>query len=86
LAFVHENQRAAEPELRATMQGVAAACLGLGVITASVIGGYVLERGGGRRLFELAAMVAAGSLVLYLARSFLERRAHLSPRAVSGQA
>ncbi len=86
LAFVHENQRAAEPALRATMQGIAAACLGLGVIAATVVGGYVLEHGGGRRLFELAAALAAASCVLFLVRRPLERRAHLSPRPVSSQA
>jgi predicted MFS family arabinose efflux permease len=86
LAFVHENQRIAPPELRATMQGIAAGCLGLGMIVATVLGGYVLERWGGRRLFELAASLAASSLPLYLARGLLERRADLSRRAVSGQA
>ena len=86
LAFVHENQRAAEPALRATMQGIAAACLGLGVIAATVLGGYTLEHWGGRRLFQLAAGLAATSFLLYLVRHPLARRAHLSPRPVSGQA
>lgn len=86
LAFVHENQRAAEPHLRATMQGIAAACLGLGVISATVLGGYALEHWGGRRLFELAGGLAGCSLLLYLLRLLQQRRAGLSLPVLSGQA
>jgi predicted MFS family arabinose efflux permease len=85
LAFVHENQRTTEPHLRATMQGVAAASLGLGVISATVVGGFALEHWGGRRLFEVAALLALLSLALYLLRFPLGNPAPLSRRAISGQ-
>jgi MFS family permease len=85
LAFVHENQRTTEPHLRATMQGVAAASLGLGVISATVVGGFALEHWGGRRLFEIAALLALSSLALYLLRFPLSSPAPLSRGAVSGQ-
>ena len=75
LAFVHENQHACPPELRATVQGLAAACLGLGSITATMCGSILLQRFGGRVLFEVAALFATASLVAYGARLWLHARA-----------
>jgi PPP family 3-phenylpropionic acid transporter len=75
LAFVHENQEAAPPELRATVQGLGAACLGFGMITATLVGGSILQRWGGRALFEIAALFALLSSLLYGARSYLALRA-----------
>jgi PPP family 3-phenylpropionic acid transporter len=71
LAFVHDNQERAPSELRATVQGLAAACLGVGMITATLCGGYVLEHFGGRVLFEVAGACAFASLLLYLLRVHL---------------
>jgi PPP family 3-phenylpropionic acid transporter len=68
LAFVHDNQEGAPSELRATVQGLAAAWLGVGMITATLGGGYLLEMWGGRALFELAGACALASLVLYALR------------------
>jgi PPP family 3-phenylpropionic acid transporter len=74
LAFVHENQDAAPPELRATVQGLAAACLGLGSITATMCGSILLERLGGRALFEVACLFALASLLAYGVRMWLSAR------------
>lgn len=65
LAFTYENQAGTAPEIRATVQGLASACLGVGTMTATVIGGYLLEHLGGQRLFEVAAIGAAGSALLF---------------------
>jgi PPP family 3-phenylpropionic acid transporter len=73
LVFVHENQRGATQEVRATVQGLGAAFLGLGTSSATLVGGYVLEHRGGRALFELASCVAALAACLYLVRSVLLR-------------
>jgi PPP family 3-phenylpropionic acid transporter len=77
LAFVHENQHGAPPELRATVQGLAAACLGLGMITATLCGSYLLETFGGRTVFDVASLFAAASCLLYGVRAWLAAR---SPR------
>lgn len=70
LVFVHENQEGAPIELRATVQGLAAACMGLGMISATLVGGYVLEHFGGRALFTCASVLAALSALLYGVRSY----------------
>ena len=75
LAFVHENQSAAPSEIRATVQGVAQACIGAGNLGATLIGGYVLERFGGRVLFDLAACAALLAASCYAAREWLLRTA-----------
>jgi PPP family 3-phenylpropionic acid transporter len=62
LAFIHENQSSVDDAIRATVQGVAVACMGLGMIVAILAGGNVLEHFGGRVLFRLAtgsALLAA---------------------------
>jgi len=69
LAFVHENQRGAPASLRATVQGVAAACVGIGMVAATVLGGYGLERYGARQIFQTAAWIALFSALMYAARS-----------------
>lgn len=74
LAFVHANQEGAPSALRATVQGFAAACLGLGMIVATLLGGYVMEHLGGRLLFELAAVCALLAAVCYGARARLAAR------------
>lgn len=70
LVFVHENQEHAPLALRATVQGLAAACLGLGMISATLLGGQVLEHLGGRALFSCASLSALFSVVLYAARAY----------------
>jgi PPP family 3-phenylpropionic acid transporter len=78
LAFVHDNQEGAPTELRATVQGLAAAWLGLGMISATLGGGWVLERWGGRALFEAAGVCAFVSLALYALRlRFMARDARV---------
>ena len=77
LAFVHENQAEAPGHMRATVQGIASACLGVGTMTAIVVGGYGLERLGGRTLFLLASVASLGSVLLYLAR-IVVRSQHLA--------
>ena len=69
LVFVHENQQGAANEVRATVQGLGAACLGLGTSAATLFGGYVLEHLGGSRLFELASFTAALAAALYILRA-----------------
>jgi PPP family 3-phenylpropionic acid transporter len=68
LAFIHENQARTDDSIRATVQGVAVACMGLGMISATLLGGYVLEALGGRVLFRLASGAALLALVCYLLR------------------
>lgn len=71
LVFVHENQIGVPEEVRATVQGFVAASLGLGMIIATVIGGYVMEAFGGRVVFTLAALSALGAAILYAWRARL---------------
>jgi len=70
LVFVHENQEGTPFALRATVQGLSAACLGLGMISATLLGGYVLEHFGGRALFTCASVSAACSALLYALRAY----------------
>jgi len=81
LAFVHENQAEAPAHMRATVQGIAVACLGMGTMSAIVVGGYGLERFGGRPLFMMASLASLGSLMLYLVRIAV-RSAAAQARAV----
>lgn len=81
LAFVHENQARADVTIRATVQGVAQACIGAGMVAATLLGGYVLERAGGRVLFAGAAACALVAATLYAFREWLLLRA--SPRLAS---
>jgi PPP family 3-phenylpropionic acid transporter len=74
LVFVHENQSGAASGVRATVQGLGAACLGLGTCSAALFGGYVLEHLGGRVLFELAALFALLAGLLYALRCALTIR------------
>lgn len=74
LAFVHENQARAAPSVRATVQGVASACVGLGMVLATLLGGYVLEQLGGRVLFRLASGSAMLAVLTYMARAWIVRR------------
>ncbi|MET0285181.1 MAG: MFS transporter [Polyangiales bacterium] len=67
-SFVHENQHHADPTMRATVQGMAMACMGLGTITATLLGGPLLERFGGAALFRCAAAAALLAGVCYLLR------------------
>jgi MFS transporter, PPP family, 3-phenylpropionic acid transporter len=67
-AFVHENQQRADPTIRATVQGMAMACMGFGTITATLLGGQVLEHFGGRVLFRCAAGAALLAGVCYALR------------------
>jgi len=71
LAFIHENQARTDDSIRATVQGVAAACMGLGMISATLLGGYVLEALGGRVLFRLASGAALLALTCYALRQWL---------------
>jgi MFS transporter, PPP family, 3-phenylpropionic acid transporter len=66
--FVHENQRHADPTIRATVQGMAMASMGFGTITATLLGGPVLEHHGGPVLFRCAAGAAVLAGVCYLLR------------------
>jgi PPP family 3-phenylpropionic acid transporter len=68
LAFAHENQAGSSPEIRATVQGLGAACLGLGTVSATLVGGYLLERFGGERLFEVAGLAALSAAALFALR------------------
>ncbi|MDB4990682.1 MAG: putative 3-phenylpropionic acid transporter [Myxococcaceae bacterium] len=74
LAFVHENQSSVDDSIRATVQGVAVACMGLGMIVATLAGGYVFESYGGRTLFQLATGAALLALLCYAARQWLLAR------------
>ena len=74
LAFVHENQARAPSEIRATVQGVAQACIGAGFLGSTLIGGYLLERLGGRMLFDAAAYAALLAAGCYAAREWIVRR------------
>ena len=74
LAFVHENQARAPSEIRATVQGVAQACIGAGMIVATLLGGYVFERLGGRALFRCAAAASLLAACCYGAREWLLAR------------
>jgi PPP family 3-phenylpropionic acid transporter len=67
-SFVHENQRHADSTIRATVQGVAMAAMGLGTISATLLGGPVLEHFGGRVLFRCAAGAALLAGLCYLLR------------------
>jgi len=80
VVFIHENQQGADPSIRATVQGMAAACLGLGLITATVLGGYVLEALGGRALFRLASAAALLAMCCYAAREWLLMRRRVTAR------
>ncbi len=71
LVFVHENQQGTPLALRATVQGLSAACLGLGMISATLFGGYVIEHFGGRVLFTYASASAACSALLYGLRAYV---------------
>jgi PPP family 3-phenylpropionic acid transporter len=73
LAFVHENQSRAPSEIRATVQGVAQACIGAGMLGSTLLGGYALEYLGGRALFELAAYAALLAAGCYGMREWLLR-------------
>lgn len=68
LAFVHENQAHAPLALRATVSGIGAAALGVGTMSATLLGGYGLERFGGRALFGVASWVAGAAMLLFLLR------------------
>lgn len=68
LAFLHENQSGTPSALRATIQGVGSACMGLGLIIATLIGGPVLERFGGPTLFRLAVLASLGAAGAYALR------------------
>jgi PPP family 3-phenylpropionic acid transporter len=85
LAFIHENQARTDDSIRATVQGVAVASMGLGMISATLFGGYVFEALGGRVLFRLASGAALLALACYLLRQRLigraERRASLQSAA-----
>ncbi len=70
LVFVHANQQDSPLALRATVQGLGAACLGLGSILATLLGGYVLEQFGGRVLFTCASVSACLSALLYGIRTY----------------
>jgi PPP family 3-phenylpropionic acid transporter len=67
-AFVHENQRHADPTIRATVQGMAMASMGVGTITATLLGGWLLEHFGGAVLFRCAAGAALLAGACYLLR------------------
>ena len=69
LAFVHENQARAPDRIRSTVQGVAQACIGAGSLGSTLLGGYVLERFGGRTLFDAAACAALLAASCYALRS-----------------
>ncbi len=71
LVFTHENQAAATKSTRATVQGLGATCVGLGLCISTLGGGFVLERFGGRVLFLLASITACVSCVLYALRLFV---------------
>ncbi len=72
LAFVHENQARAPSEIRATVQGVAQACIGAGLFGATLAGGYVLEHLGGRALFDAAACASLLAAGCYAAREWVK--------------
>jgi MFS transporter, PPP family, 3-phenylpropionic acid transporter len=85
LAFVHDNQAGAPTELRATVQGLGAACLALGHISSILIGARVFQELGGTVLFEAAGTLALASLVLYALRGrVLARAARPVAAAVEG--
>lgn len=84
LSFVHENQAEAPPNMRATVQGIASASLGIGTMTAIVVGGYSLERLGGRTLFLLASAASLGSVLLYLVRIVLRSASAQTTAATEG--
>ena len=74
LTFVHENQTRAAPSVRATVQGIAAACIGLGMVLATLLGGYVFEAFGGGVLFRVASAATMLALLVYCVRFFVLRR------------
>lgn len=65
LVFVHENQASATSSTRATVQGLSATCVGLGLCVSTLGGGFVLEHLGGRTLFTMASGIAFLSCLLY---------------------
>ncbi len=83
LAFVHESQSQASEEVRATVQGLSVACMGLGMISATLVGGYLFERFGGQVLFDTASALALCSLVAYALRVRLVERPAEPPLAAS---
>lgn len=78
LAFVHENQAHAPANIRATVQGVAQACIGGGMVVSTLLGGYLFEQLGGRLLFRVATLSTVLALLCYVARLALLRRARLA--------
>jgi len=71
LAFVHENQARAPIEIRATVQGVAQACIGAGMVASTLLGGYLFEQLGGRMLFHVATGAALLAAACYAVRQVL---------------
>jgi MFS transporter, PPP family, 3-phenylpropionic acid transporter len=78
LAFVHENQAHAPANIRATVQGVAQACIGGGMVVSTLFGGYLFEQLGGRPLLRVAAFSALLAMLCYVLRVVLLRRSRLA--------
>jgi PPP family 3-phenylpropionic acid transporter len=83
LAFVHENQARADVAIRATVQGIAQACIGAGMVASTLLGGYVVEQFGGRTLFRAAVVAALLATACYGLRewSLLRREPRLASAA-----
>ena len=71
LSMVRFIQARVPELLRATLQSVAMAFLGLGMTAGYLVGGEILQHQGGSALYGHAAVAAALSLVLYLLAGWL---------------
>lgn len=66
VALVHTIQKRAPDHLRTSLQSIAFACMGLGTVAGYLVGGVLLAKLGGARLFQMCAACAATASLLYL--------------------
>lgn len=71
LSMVRFIQARVPERLRASLQSVTMAFMGLGMTTGYIVGGQILQQAGGHILYRYAAGAAALSLVLYLLVAWL---------------
>lgn len=79
LSLVKFAQERAPDHLRASLQSITLAAMGLGMVLGYLLGGEVLERSGGERLYQMAAAAAAVAVLLYGATLFFQRREGSEP-------
>ena len=74
LSMVRFIQARVPERLRASLQSVTMAFMGLGMTTGYLVGGQLLHRFGGHALYRHAAYAAAAAMVLYLLVAWLAPR------------